>query len=58
MAAAALEIVLQCEATLKELTNHMHSQKDPSTHFISTMEDEYKAEAASEENLSNATILQ
>lgn len=26
---AALEIVLQCEAVLKELTNHTHSQKEP-----------------------------
>lgn len=30
---AALEMVLQCEAVVKELTNHTHSQKDPSYPF-------------------------
>lgn len=55
----ALEMVLQCEAVVKLLMNHTHSQKEPHLpHFISTMENEYKAEAASEENFSNPTVLQ
>lgn len=51
--------MLQCETVLKLLMTHPYLQKEPlSPHFISTMENKYKAKVASEENLSNLTVLQ